>query len=347
MNHESTKVTSLGALSFCVNAFVLFCLSPFVAAGSANGGVGLAFLLEKEGFAPVYIGGVIHSLREPQRNPPGIYLQIYETCGVVGFEIDVESDPSLDSVDIGFFPEPKESAGSQFSEETLIKVGEFCSKFGSVDLEEFLAASPVYAHFILQQALSSSAGYSSKFATDNSFRLLAQSEKKKLVYLESASDQIKAYEKLPVGYFEEVVARNADTPVVEYRKRRNRQYSLWLKGDFHSLEQDVLKKSSPLVREHILRARNAAWVSKIYEIVEGGEPVFLLVGAGHLLGPESLLGMMEAEGFEVTQVKSFEQIVGINSRGSSPADQQEGAKSVPQISPPHSSQGHEEADISR
>ena len=50
------------------------------------------------------------------------------------------------------------------------------------------------------------------------------------------------------------------------------------------------------------------------DIVDGwlgqGEPVFVVVGAGHLVGPDGLVALLRAKGYDVTQVGASPQAKG-------------------------------------
>ncbi len=51
--------------------------------------------------------------------------------------------------------------------------------------------------------------------------------------------------------------------------------------------------------------RNIRWIPKFATLIND-RPTFFAVGAGHLVGPEGLLALLEAEGFTVTPIKVHE-----------------------------------------
>ncbi len=50
-------------------------------------------------------------------------------------------------------------------------------------------------------------------------------------------------------------------------------------------------------------ARNRAWIPQLAELMANGDPVFAAVGAGHLVGPDSVVDLLKAEGYTVTRLK--------------------------------------------
>ena len=53
----------------------------------------------------------------------------------------------------------------------------------------------------------------------------------------------------------------------------------------------------------LLDNRNKNWVSQLKEIMKK-EPVFIAVGAGHLVGKNGLIALLKAEGFIVKGVEN-------------------------------------------
>lgn len=77
----------------------------------------------------------------------------------------------------------------------------------------------------------------------------------------------------------------------------------WLRGDTASLEKLMLTSmmSSPDLYRSMLVERNASWVTSVEECVEQRTPCFIVVGAAHLVGPDSLVAMLQKKGYKVEQ----------------------------------------------
>jgi uncharacterized protein len=78
----------------------------------------------------------------------------------------------------------------------------------------------------------------------------------------------------------------------------------WAKGDTENLGKmlvDEMKSVSPALYDEILTKRNANWAVKIEEMLKGSGTVFIAVGAGHLIGPDSVQVQLKARGIEATR----------------------------------------------
>lgn len=82
--------------------------------------------------------------------------------------------------------------------------------------------------------------------------------------------------------------------------------SLWLAGDVDGIGTALHGPdgawSSEAIYEAMLVDRNEAWVAEIKQMMDEqpGE-IFVAVGFGHLAGPDSLVKMLGAQGFDVTR----------------------------------------------
>ena len=77
----------------------------------------------------------------------------------------------------------------------------------------------------------------------------------------------------------------------------------WAKGDVAVLEKLLLTtmKSSPDLYKRMLVDRNATWVAAVETCIKQKESCFVVVGAAHLVGPDSLVAMLQKKGYKVEQ----------------------------------------------
>jgi uncharacterized protein len=77
----------------------------------------------------------------------------------------------------------------------------------------------------------------------------------------------------------------------------------WSKGDTAMLEKLLLgaMKSSPELYKRMLVDRNATWVSAVETCVKEKTSCFVVVGAAHLVGSDSLVAMLRGKGYKVEQ----------------------------------------------
>jgi uncharacterized protein len=78
---------------------------------------------------------------------------------------------------------------------------------------------------------------------------------------------------------------------------------LWRSGDATGLQQQLFKTidQHPDVRDRMLAQRNRAWAGKIEDLIRQGEPALVVVGAMHLIGPGSVVDLLQARGYRAEQ----------------------------------------------
>jgi uncharacterized protein YbaP (TraB family) len=76
----------------------------------------------------------------------------------------------------------------------------------------------------------------------------------------------------------------------------------WATGRVDMLEDEVVmetKLTAPAMYETLFVNRNAVWADRLDREMQGSGVDFVAVGAGHLLGPDSVPVMMAAKGYDV------------------------------------------------
>ena len=77
----------------------------------------------------------------------------------------------------------------------------------------------------------------------------------------------------------------------------------WASGDTAAMEKVLLPtlKSAPELYDRLLVERNANWVASVETCVKQKTSCFVVVGAAHLVGPDSLVEMLQKKGYKVEQ----------------------------------------------
>ena len=86
------------------------------------------------------------------------------------------------------------------------------------------------------------------------------------------------------------------------RRDYDKMLKAWLGGDIRGLDKEVvepLKKSSPALYARVVSQRNARWVQALDERLKGKGETVMVVGMGHLIGPDGVPARLRAQGFEV------------------------------------------------
>lgn len=112
--------------------------------------------------------------------------------------------------------------------------------------------------------------------------------------LETAAEQVRAFDGAPedeqIEALMETVRLGADSS-----EGLDELVAAWALGDVATLEQ--VAATMPAA---VLRDRNAAWVPQIEAfLAREGEDVLVVVGVAHLVGPDSVVAMLRARGYQV------------------------------------------------
>jgi len=128
----------------------------------------------------------------------------------------------------------------------------------------------------------------------------AKKANKKMGYLETVDAQMELIEE---AIDAEALAFSLDH-LEEMNERLGQMTKAYLKGDEKALVATVFDpeemEEQPEMYERLFTQRNAAWVKKLPSFFEEG--AFVAVGAGHLLGDDSVVAMLRAEGWKVERV---------------------------------------------
>jgi len=76
----------------------------------------------------------------------------------------------------------------------------------------------------------------------------------------------------------------------------------WLKADLSGMVKEALdpiKKASPAYYEALITKRNTDWVKQIKQRLAGSGDTLMVVGVGHLVGPDSVPAMLRKQGIKV------------------------------------------------
>lgn len=88
------------------------------------------------------------------------------------------------------------------------------------------------------------------------------------------------------------------------RNDPDRLRQAWLSGDEAELETATKRgiMSDPELYRILLVDRNASWTLKLEDVLRGKERPLVAVGAGHLVGRDSIAAMLEQRGYTVTRL---------------------------------------------
>jgi uncharacterized protein YbaP (TraB family) len=77
----------------------------------------------------------------------------------------------------------------------------------------------------------------------------------------------------------------------------------WQAGESDKLFRLLFKsfKDHPQIYDRLLIQRNQKWVTQIQALLQEADTTLVIVGAGHLVGPDSVVALLEKKGYTVNQ----------------------------------------------
>jgi uncharacterized protein YbaP (TraB family) len=122
--------------------------------------------------------------------------------------------------------------------------------------------------------------------------------------LETNTEQLSMFDTLPETAQRALLEGAIDSPdatSVQFQHMLN----AWTRGDVAAIAESFNAdlSGSPELREALLRRRNANWTRWIEQRMTTPGSVFVAVGAGHLAGSDSVVAMLQKQGFKVRRVQ--------------------------------------------
>lgn len=164
---------------------------------------------------------------------------------------------------------------------------------------------PWLALISLTQVIFQQSGFDPSQGVETAVLAQATAEGDQVSYLETATSQIEVLASLDG---EDMLA-NFDTTFEQFEEFDDitqRLLDAWRTGDVEGLENDILKplrEISPGAYDKLFTKRNITWTGQIEELLAGEGDYFIAVGAGHLVGEDSVVDMLRKNGVTVDRVQ--------------------------------------------
>ena len=121
--------------------------------------------------------------------------------------------------------------------------------------------------------------------------------------LEGAAAQLAIFDRLPEAQ-QRIMLAAVVRGSEDARKDPARLQRAWLAGDAATIEQSTREGflSDPAVRAALLTDRNRRWAAALASVLEQAPRPLIAVGTAHLVGPDGLAALLEAQGFRIRRL---------------------------------------------
>jgi len=147
------------------------------------------------------------------------------------------------------------------------------------------------------------AGYKQETGVEATITALAQAKGIRTEGLETAEFQISLFASLTDQEATQMLREDV-AEVDQLEAVMNRLTRSWSSGDLADLAAYFaeISKDDPKLQKKIITDRNASWVSKVQAIMGKPGTYLVVVGTGHLVGPASLVAMLQKAGLKIERV---------------------------------------------
>ena len=221
----------------------------------------------------------------------------------VWFEIipGSETDPALQLAAVQLGMAPGSSLASQLTDEEVEKLKKAVAPLG-VPFEAIDIMKPWMASNLVAVGALSEIGFNPEAGVEK--QLVPLVEGKKIRGLETAQQQLEMLAGLPEDTQLQML-KDSLSEMDEMAETVNEMVKDWSVGDVDDLEEefiDEMKSEMPAAYEAIIKNRNIDWANQIEDELKGSGTDFMAVGAGHLVGDDSVQAILKARGISVKRL---------------------------------------------
>ena len=252
----------------------------------------------------VYLLGSVHVLKREHYPLPAVFENAFSNAHTVVFEVDVgemmKPETQFKMMARAQLP-AGESLKEQLSEETYAA---FLRQLKERELPEvmFTRLRPGFAAVMLVMLEMQREGYSPEDGMDLYFFKRAEAEGKQVRGLETIDFQIGLITDLSKTESEGMMKATL-SDLKEAKEQLAKMLTAWQTGDEAELEEVLndARKEEPAIMKRFLTDRSLQWLPQIETLTRGTNDSVVIVGAGHLVGKDGVVTLLQKRGFKVTQ----------------------------------------------
>ena len=252
----------------------------------------------------IYLLGSLHLLKQDSYPLAAAIEKAYADSRVIVFETDIAAlqDPGLQAkiLELGIYPTDQNLLDNldgntrQLLEKKMSLIG--------LPLAQFSRFKPWFVALTLTTLELQRLGYNPQYGIDVYFFNRANTDGKEISFLEPAEFQINLLGNMAEQDQNDFLNQTLkDLEVVS--ELAGDLVRSWKDGEADRLHELLSKsfKNYPHLHDRLLIERNKNWIQKIEGAMQLNKNVLFVVGAGHLVGPESVVDLLKKKGYQVKQ----------------------------------------------
>ena len=122
--------------------------------------------------------------------------------------------------------------------------------------------------------------------------------------LETNLEQLSFFDKLPENAQRQLLEGSIEEPA-SMSKDFQQMLASWVKGDVAGIAASFNRdlSGSPELQQALIKQRNANWSKWIEQRMGKPGAILIAVGAGHLAGPDSVVDILQRDGYRVRRIQ--------------------------------------------
>jgi uncharacterized protein len=278
--------------------------TPASAAKTSPGSKGLFWEI-KSGDKTVYMFGSIHVAKPDFYPLPQAVEAAYKRAEVLAVELDA-SAPGLQQK---LAPYITYAAPDKLQNHLSAATWKRLTDLDSNAAQAMQSVKPGIVVTAISLGLMKGLGYAGESGIDLHFIKQAKADGKRILELETAEFQVQVLTSLSDADSDAMLGHTLDAMKSgELVQMVDAMVNAWRSGDAETLAKIMRESSSKdpgseKMMKALLDDRNLLMTEKIIQLLQSGKPAFIVVGAGHMAGPKSIVDLLQKKGITVTQIR--------------------------------------------
>jgi len=256
----------------------------------------------------VYILGSIH-LAKPELYPLDKAIEeAYLKSDIVVVELDPSSKKSMQVIQStmmtqGIYPAGK-TLKTELTPKTYAILADYLIKVG-LSLQIMVPMRPWAVMMQLSVMEMMRLGYSPELGIDKYFLDKAKRDKKRILEIESAEEQMALLSREDKTFQDQLLRYTLES-MYETEPLLEKMFKSWKEGDAEVLatvveSSLVVDTRLTQIYNELITKRNYKMTQTIQGYLKTGNNYFVVVGAGHVVGKEGIVSLLQERGFNVVQ----------------------------------------------
>ncbi len=258
----------------------------------------------KDEDSTVYLFGTIHLMKTGTQWQTPLVMDAFAASDALWLEVNDADNPAVvQSLIVTYGIDPSQKMTDGLTPEDIVQLDAALKPLGFTSTN-LMSMKKWLVGLMLLQVEAQRLGYDALTGVDMVLMKAARERGIPIHAFETSEQQVLI---LAQGTPEEDVInlRHALMDIGKDDNALDRLFYGWLKGDEAAIdhEMNAYTEDAPDMYQRLIYDRNAAWIPQIDQIMAGKGTVFIAVGAGHLVGKDSVIEMLRTKGYTVTQLQ--------------------------------------------